>query len=134
MGVRDVRVGNDGGGVLGAPVSGRVRVVIFRRTRPLTGGFLVLFSYALGAATWLYATAITFAAFDWWGLFVGFVMAGLGVVVLGLIGAFLGGRSRPHVDDRRYMGLSVGRDLARGIESGGRRCTRRRFVTLRRGL
>ena len=61
---------------------------IFRRTRPFTGLILFLFSYLLGAATWLYGAAITFASFGWFGLFVGLVLFGIGVVPMGIIGGF----------------------------------------------
>ncbi len=62
---------------------------IFRRTRPWTGAFLVFFSYLLGAATWFYGAAVSFAAFGWIGLFLGLVMAGIGVVPLGIVGGFM---------------------------------------------
>ena len=62
---------------------------IFRTTRPLTGAGLVLFSWLLGAVMWLWATAITFSSFGWFGLFVGLVIFGMGVLPLGLLGIFL---------------------------------------------
>lgn len=61
----------------------------FKRTRPWTGNFLIVLSYLLGAATWFYGAAILFASFGWLGLAVGLVLAGIGVVPLGIIGGFL---------------------------------------------
>ena len=61
---------------------------IFRRTRPLTGLFLYVFSFVVGAATWFYGAAVTFATFGWFGLFVGLVLFGVGVVPIGILGGF----------------------------------------------
>lgn len=62
---------------------------IFRRTRPWTGLILIGFSFLLGAATWFYGAAVSFASFGWIGLFLGLFLAGVGVVPLGIIGGFV---------------------------------------------
>lgn len=62
---------------------------IFRRTRPWTGAILIGFSFLLGAATWFYGAAVSFASFGWIGLLLGLVVAGVGVVPLGIIGGFM---------------------------------------------
>ena len=64
-------------------------LVIFRRTRPLGGMILCSFSMLVGAATWFFGAAATFASFGWFGLIVGLLLLGLGVVPLGIIGGFV---------------------------------------------
>ena len=64
-------------------------LVIFRRTRPWGGVILCSFSMLVGAATWFFGAAATFASFGWFGLIVGLLLLGLGVVPLGIIGGFV---------------------------------------------
>ena len=64
-------------------------LVIFRRTRPWGGVILCCFSMLVGAATWFFGAAATFASFGWFGLIVGLLLLGLGVVPLGIIGGFV---------------------------------------------
>ena len=64
-------------------------LVIFRRTRPWGGVILCYFSMLVGTATWFFGAAATFASFGWFGLIVGLLLLGLGVVPLGIIGGFV---------------------------------------------
>lgn len=64
-------------------------LVIFRRTRPWGGVILCYFSMLVGAATWFFGAAATFASFGWFGLIVGLLLLGLGVVPFGIIGGFI---------------------------------------------
>ena len=64
-------------------------LVIFRRTRSWGGLVLHYFSLVVGAATWFFSAAVTFSSFGWFGLIVGLLLLGLGVVPLGIIGGFI---------------------------------------------
>ena len=70
-------------------LAGTLILSIFRRTRPWGGLVLLVFSYLVGAATWFYGAAATFTSFGWLGLIVGLLFMGVGVVPLGIIGAFI---------------------------------------------
>jgi hypothetical protein len=58
------------------------------KTRAAGGTGLVLVSYIFGATTWFLGAAVTFGSFGWIGLIIGFFIFGIGVVPLGIIGAF----------------------------------------------
>jgi hypothetical protein len=45
-------------------------------------------SYIFGATTWFLGAAVTFGSFGWIGLIIGIFIFGIGVVPLGIIGAF----------------------------------------------
>jgi hypothetical protein len=60
----------------------------WRKTRGAAGVGLLITSYIFGATTWLLGTAVTFASFGWLGLIIGLLVLGIGVVPLGIIGAF----------------------------------------------
>lgn len=64
-------------------------LVMFRGTRPLGGNLMFNFSYLLGVATWFYGAAVSFATFGWFGLILGLLVIGIGVVPLGIIGGFM---------------------------------------------
>ncbi len=64
---------------------------IFRRTRPWTGVILFCLSYLLGAATWFYGAGLAFGTWGLFGLFVGLFLFGIGVVPVGVVGAFVEG-------------------------------------------
>ena len=57
-------------------------------TRAAGGAGLVFVSYIFGATTWFLGAAITFGSFGWIGLISGIFVFGIGVVPLGIIGAF----------------------------------------------
>ena len=60
----------------------------WRRTRGAAGTGLLIVSYIFGATTWFLGAAVTFGSFGWIGLIIGLFIFGIGVVPLGIIGAF----------------------------------------------
>jgi hypothetical protein len=54
------------------------------KTREAAGTGLVLASYLFGITTWLLGAGITFSTFGWFGLIVGLLLFGLGVVPLAI--------------------------------------------------
>lgn len=60
----------------------------WRKTRAAAGFCLVFTSYIFGATTWFLGAAVTFGSFGWLGLIIGLFIFGVGVVPLGIIGAF----------------------------------------------
>ncbi len=60
----------------------------FRRTSGIAGTGLMMASYVFGITTWLLGAAASFASFGWFGLIIGILFAGIGVVPLGIIGGF----------------------------------------------
>ena len=64
-------------------------LAIFRRTRWWGGQVLYVFSFLVGAITWFCGVAASFASFGWFGLIIGLLFLGLGVVPLGIIGGFV---------------------------------------------
>ena len=63
-------------------------MAFFRKTRSSAGIGLVYASYLFGATTWFLGAGITFVAFGWLGLSIGLIIAGVGVVPLGIAGAY----------------------------------------------
>jgi hypothetical protein len=64
----------------------------FRRTRMVAGVTLLVFSYLFGLTTWILGLIVTWAFWGLLGIFIGFLLAGIGVVPLGLIASVLHGR------------------------------------------
>jgi hypothetical protein len=62
-------------------------LTFWRKTRGAAGVGLVVTSYIFGITTWLLGAAVTFGSFGWFGLIVGLLVLGIGVVPLGIIGA-----------------------------------------------
>jgi hypothetical protein len=60
----------------------------WRKTRRAAGAGLLIVSYIFGATTWFLGAAVTFGSFGWIGLIIGLFIVGIGVVFLGIIGAF----------------------------------------------
>src|ERR1700737_4002186 len=60
----------------------------WRKTRGAAGLGLFVVSYIFGATTWFLGAAVTFGSFGWIGLIIGVFIFGIGVVPLGIIGAF----------------------------------------------
>jgi hypothetical protein len=60
----------------------------WRKTRGGAGRAVVVVSYMVGATTWFLGAAVTFGSFGWIGLIIGLFIFGIGVVPLGIIGAF----------------------------------------------
>lgn len=63
-------------------------MLLWRRTRGVASLALVVASFIFGVTTWCLGAAVTFISFSWLGLMLGLVIFGLGVVPLGIIGAF----------------------------------------------
>ena len=68
-------------------VLGFLPLAIWHKTRNAAGVGLLVTSYILGAATWLFCAAVTFGAFGWIGLLIGLLSLGVGVVPFAIIGA-----------------------------------------------
>ena len=62
-------------------------LTIWRKTRGAAGAGLLITSYIFGLTTWLLSAAVTFGSFGWFGLIIGLLFLGLGVVPLAIIGA-----------------------------------------------
>ena len=62
-------------------------LTIWRKTRGAAGAGLLITSYIFGLTTWLLGAAVTFGSFGWFGLIIGLLFLGLGVVPLAIIGA-----------------------------------------------
>lgn len=60
----------------------------WRRTRGAAGTGLLIAAFIFATTTWSLAAAITFGSFGWLGLIIGLLVFGVGVVPLGIIGAF----------------------------------------------
>jgi hypothetical protein len=60
----------------------------WRNTRGAAGVGLFVVSYIFGSTTWFLGAAVTFGSFGWIGLIIGLFIFGIGVVPLGIIGAF----------------------------------------------
>ena len=65
-----------------------VPLAVWSRTRSSAGVGLVIASYVFGATTWFLGAGISFASFGWFGLIVGLMIMGIGVVPIGIIGAY----------------------------------------------
>lgn len=61
----------------------------FRATRTKAGGGLYIASWLFGATTWFLGVAVTFATWGWFGLFIGLLLAGVGVVPMAILAAFI---------------------------------------------
>ena len=62
-------------------------LTIWRKTRGAAGAGLLITSYIFGLTTWLLSAAVTFGSFGWFGLIIGLLFLGVGVVPLAIIGA-----------------------------------------------
>lgn len=62
-------------------------LAFWQRTRSFSGTGLVIASYVFGVTTWLLGAGLTFGLFGWFGLIIGLLIAGVGVVPLAIIGA-----------------------------------------------
>ena len=63
-------------------------LAIFRRTRGFAGACIYFFSWIVGITTWFLGAAAAFFAWSWWGLIIGIILFGVGVVPVGILAAF----------------------------------------------
>lgn len=66
-------------------------LAIFKCTRRIAGGGFYVSSFVFGISLWMFACVITYAVWGKIGLFLGLMLAGVGVVPLGFIAAVLHG-------------------------------------------
>ncbi len=74
--------------VLGVSIAVLLPLCAWRKTRASAAGWLLASSYIIGITTWFLGAGITFASFGWFGLIIGLLILGVGVVPLGIVGAF----------------------------------------------
>ena len=88
-------------------------LAIFSKTRFAGGLILYIFSFLVGAATWFFGAAATFTSFGWFGLIIGLIFLGIGVVPLGIIGGFI------YLDHGFAIGLIIMLVLTFAFRSAG---------------
>jgi hypothetical protein len=64
-------------------------MALFRSTRPAAGTGIFFSSYLFGLTTWFLGATLTFATWGWVGLLIGLFIAGVGVVPIGILAAFI---------------------------------------------
>lgn len=64
-------------------------MALFRATRSVAGIGIFASSYLFGITTWFLGATITFATWGWIGLLIGLLFAGIGVVPIGVLAAFI---------------------------------------------
>lgn len=64
-------------------------LAIFKKTRGVSGLGIYIASYLFGATTWFLGATVTFVTWGWVGLVIGLVIAGVGVVPIGILAAFI---------------------------------------------
>ncbi len=64
-------------------------MAIFKATRPAAGTGIFFSSYLFGLTTWFLGAAVTFVTWGWVGLIIGLLLAGVGVVPIGILAAFI---------------------------------------------
>lgn len=66
-------------------------LAVFRKTRAFSAISMYVSSFVFGITAWFYSAAITFALFGWFGLFIGLMVLGVGVVPMAFFGALFKG-------------------------------------------
>lgn len=64
-------------------------MALFKATRPAAGIGMYFSSYLFGLTTWFLGAAVTFVTWGWVGLIIGLIIAGIGVVPIGILAAFI---------------------------------------------
>ncbi|WP_147430974.1 hypothetical protein [Thiocapsa rosea] len=64
-------------------------MALFRATRPAAGTGIFFSSYLFGLTTWFLGATVTFVTWGWVGLLIGLFIAGVGVVPIGILAAFI---------------------------------------------
>lgn len=66
-----------------------IPMALFRGTRPAAGTGMFFASYLFGLTTWFLGATVTFVTWGWVGLIIGLILAGVGVVPIGILAAFI---------------------------------------------
>ena len=64
-------------------------IALFKATRPTAGTGIYISSYLFGLTTWFLGATVTFVTWGWVGLIIGLIIAGVGVVPIGILAAFI---------------------------------------------
>jgi len=64
-------------------------LAIFKRTRRFSGTIIFYASYLFGLTTWFLGAAITLSTWGWLALIIGLLLAGVGVVPIGILASFI---------------------------------------------
>lgn len=64
-------------------------MALFRATRSAAGTGIFFSSYLFGLTTWFLGATVTFVTWGWVGLLIGLIIAGVGVVPIGILAAFI---------------------------------------------
>jgi hypothetical protein len=65
-----------------------IPMAFFNKTRSFASVGLFCASYLFGATTWFLGAGITFVTYGWFGLLLGLLLFGVGVVPVGIAGAY----------------------------------------------
>ena len=76
---------------------------IWKRTRSGAGAAILVTSYIFGIAVWLFSAVMSFSLWGYFGLFVGLILLGVGVVPMALLAAAV----KSHWDIVEYIIVGV---------------------------
>ena len=66
-------------------------MALFKKTKEFSGKALFLSSYIYGALLWLACLVITFKLWGWFGIVVGLLLLGIGLVPIAIVATIIGG-------------------------------------------
>ena len=66
-------------------------LALVRNARGFVGATMTLFSFLLAFAVWLWGLLVVFIAWGWWGVLIGLLLLGVGVVPMGFAALMLDG-------------------------------------------
>jgi hypothetical protein len=64
---------------------------LFRKTELIAGKWIFFSSYLFGVTLWIWCLILTFKIFGWFGILLGVILLGIGIVPIGFIGALFTG-------------------------------------------
>lgn len=64
-------------------------MALFKAKRQAAGTYMHFASYVFGLTTWFLGATVTFVTWGWVGLIIGLIIAGVGVVPIGILAAFI---------------------------------------------
>lgn len=64
-------------------------LALIRKARSFAGKWIYASSYLFGITTWFLGAIVTFSTWGWIGLIIGLLFAGVGVVPIGILAAFI---------------------------------------------